>query len=429
MLFKHFSKKAAPKTVFTLLALGLFAVTCLCAILPVASMLLRRGSAGQTQSATMQKVDLAEAYPFAAPEQASPVASSSVTARLSSAVTTAEDLLQTYAGDRNLLSPFYYGVYGKTNRLLSRNIIENSEKNVFLSENGDLLFAERYQCDAQAMQSVAELYEWLDGRGTGFLYVLPASKSDDSIFSYPQGFSSGYAAASKEFLSFLSTHDIPVLSAKELLLAENPDFSDWFYRTDHHWNVQAGLFVADAIAARMEEFGFSADRSVFEADRYESLTYPGVMFGSIGQKVSLEYLKAEDLEVLYPRFETEFYLTIPSLGIERSGSFKDALIDLSAMEGSVYEGNAYLSFLHGNPPLIQITNRLCATGPRVLVLKDSKANIVNPYLACAVGQLDVIDPRGFRGSIRTYIEQTEPDLVIICASGPISGSNENWCLR
>ena len=50
---------------------------------------------------------------------------------------------------------------------------------------------------------------------------------------------------------------------------------------------------------------------------------------------------------------------------------------------------------------------------KILVVKDSFANSVAPFLALCVKQIDILDPRWFKGSIRSYIKKTQPDIVLV----------------
>ncbi len=71
----------------------------------------------------------------------------------------------------------------------------------------------------------------------------------------------------------------------------------------------------------------------------------------------------------------------------------------------------------GNYGYIKITNKLNANGKKVLLIKDSYANPVAPYLALSVSELEVVDPRYFEDemhmSITDHISQSNPDLVIM----------------
>ena len=50
---------------------------------------------------------------------------------------------------------------------------------------------------------------------------------------------------------------------------------------------------------------------------------------------------------------------------------------------------------------------------RVLIIKDSFANCVAPFVALEIEYTDVLDMRIFTGSTKTYIAQIRPDIVVV----------------
>lgn len=61
---------------------------------------------------------------------------------------------------------------------------------------------------------------------------------------------------------------------------------------------------------------------------------------------------------------------------------------------------------------MKIENLTNTNGLKVLILKDSKANVVASHLASSFQYLEIIDPRAIDFNIKDYIEQTNPDLVL-----------------
>ena len=47
------------------------------------------------------------------------------------------------------------------------------------------------------------------------------------------------------------------------------------------------------------------------------------------------------------------------------------------------------------------------------MLQDSFSWYLTSYLACDVGEIDIIYPEAFTGSIKKYIEKMQPDVVIM----------------
>ena len=446
ILSKKILIKLNEKTVFTIIVLAVVIVTCVCTISFSIFKYIDSHLQSAEQPDQIHAVDISyeTEFPFESEVKKTAISSpdpslaesnvsfiDSITDSINTYSTKFKDTIIEFSSEENIAAHPYYYLYGVVNRLLDRNVIENSESNVYRLEDGKLVYAKQCQSAKGAYSYFSDFADWLEERNTEFLYVLPVSIDDDSVIDFPPRLKTGYTEASKELLEFLGEHDIKYLDAKPMLLSKNADFYNWVYKTDHHWNVEAGITVADKIVEIMSnDFGFNVDKSVCDIVNYKSVTYEDALLGSLGRKVTLGYTDAEDLEILYPTFETDFHIEIPELSLDKTGTFDETLIDLKYLDLPYYLiDNAYGAFLYQDRAMIRITNQKCKNGVHALVIKQSKANVVNPYLACAVEQLDMIDPRYFKGSIRSFVEQTNPDLVIICSYGPSSDSDTNWQLK
>jgi hypothetical protein len=152
---------------------------------------------------------------------------------------------------------------------------------------------------------------------------------------------------------------------------------------------------------------------------YSRTTYQNAMFGSAGHAVTHFVEKSEDFSILFPAFETSFRLVIPDKEIDAEGTFEDIFIDYDGLQEAVGSGGgyAYEKILYGNRPLVQITNHDNENGPRVLMIRDSFSIAVSLYMAVGCSELDLIDTRpsngNFTGSVKTYMEQMQPDIVIV----------------
>ena len=68
---------------------------------------------------------------------------------------------------------------------------------------------------------------------------------------------------------------------------------------------------------------------------------------------------------------------------------------------------------YGDEGLIQIHNLDRTDGHRLLCLKISVADCMVPWLSTTAEYLDFIDLRLFQGSLREYIQETNPDTVAV----------------
>lgn len=383
-----------------------------------------------------QKIIFAEKYPFETADADSDLTPPTTkTAALFNnyldRATILTSYIEKYSGKNNIFSPFFFYMYGKTTTALGKKLTDDAEEPVIRLANGYLSYPYLYSQTPEEYAALLNFNEWLSGKNIPFLPVITANKSDDRHAVYPKGFPHGYAEKENEYTAFLADNGISYLNSREILLSENDDFFSWFYRTDHHWNVHAGFSVASAVAERLKtEFGLSVDTDILNRNRFSLVQYKKASLGSQGKKVTHGYIPPEDFEVYYPLFDTSFSLELPTLQLARTDSFENTLIDSGALKSRDYYLNkTYDAFLYEDAPLITIHNLQCKNDTRILMIKESNANVVDTYLAFSVEHLDIIDPRYFDGSIRTFIEKTRPDAVLTCTCPPVNGDSRMWDLR
>jgi len=308
-----------------------------------------------------------------------------------------------------LSSPFKSIQNGLSDYTYSGLFSNGSEMYVRLP-NGYLTECFEYCPSHEFYNNILDFSTWLEEMDIPFVSLITPDKSDDSITVFPKGVKHGYAQMLDEYKEFLDSNGLKYIESKQTLLAENDNFYSWFYKSDHHWNVHAGYTMARETAKYLNDvLSIATDTSAMDEDNFKLSVYPNCFLGSYGKKLGNAW--KEDIEVLYPTKETDFRVTIPGSGIDKTGSFENTLIDQNLLKPDTA---SFRAFLYGDYPLVHIENNNCQNGTRVLVIKFSFANALCPYLACSSQYLDMIDPRNFDGSIRSYIKQTKPDCVILC---------------
>ncbi len=311
--------------------------------------------------------------------------------------------------------------------LLSGDVLITDSEALIKLPNGYLAECFKYCPSTEAWNSILDFSDWLKSNDIPFVSLITPDKSDDSVTVFPEGVPHGYTQMMDEYKAFMDENDIDYVETKEWLLAENDDLYSWFYRTDHHWNVHAGFVTARKTAEYLTEtYSVPTDANALLDDNYELVSFPDSFLGSYGQTWTIA--RKEDMEVFYPTNESNYHIVIPGF-IDKSGSFSDTLIDQSCL--SINE-SSYNAFLYGARPLIFIENNTCMNGTRILIIKFSFANALCPYLADTVQYLDIIDiisPKNFDGSIRSFIEQTKPDAVLLCLGVAIEGYEDNLRLK
>lgn len=427
------AEKNALETLFVAVAFLLFASLGLSAVYSAV-----RSEREKKENGTVEfvRVSFAEAYPFDGVGTGEPIyfganKNASLLGSYVDKMTDAAEFTEKYSGKENILSLPFYDLFGKITKVLGKDMTDDAENPVIMLENGYLTYAYLYSETPEAYESFSDFNDWLKERNIPFLPVITAHKSDDRYAVFPEGFPHGYAKKEEEYVRYLEDNGFEFLNSREMLLKETDDFYSLFYRTDHHWNVRAGFSVASGIAEKMKNtFGLDVDTEILSRDNFECVTYKNAFLGSAGKKATHGYVSPEDFEVYYPVFDSSFSVEIPTLQIDKTGDFGDTLINSDVLKTDhYYTNNNYEAFLYGDSPLTRVRNLKCNNGVRALVIKESKADVVDTYLAFAVEYLDIIDPRHFDGSIRTFIEMTDPDVVLTCGCPPTFGDNDMWDIR
>lgn len=277
-----------------------------------------------------------------------------------------------------------------------------------------------------SIKSTILLKKYLDNNNIPFFYIQPAKKNCQFDKNLPFGINDYTNENIENLLSALQRNKVNVLDLRSSLHNEHLDHYSMFYKTDHHWANEAWLWAARKICYVLKnKYGYSVDQNKYERKKYNEKTYTRTMFGSFGHDVTRFYADPEDFSILSPKFETDFTLTIPDKRINTKGAFEEIFYDYSHLHEVNNEGGgyAYEAVLYGNRPLVQIKNNQKPDGPRILMIRDSFASGVAPFLALNCSELDLLDVRpgngNFNGSVRTYIERMKPDIVLMLASTPL----------
>jgi hypothetical protein len=200
---------------------------------------------------------------------------------------------------------------------------------------------------------------------------------------------------------------------RENIHKENLDHHSLFYKTDHHWKAETGLWAAGIIAQHLNENnGFTINLDTFHPEQYQYNIYKDWFLGSLGKKVTLVRTPPEDFTLIYPKFDTDISLKIPEIYIDARGNF-DVFIwpDMIKIK-DYYNRNPYGAY-YGDRQLITVHNNLLNDGKSVLLVKDSFVNVVAPFLSMGIEDLNILDLRHFNGSIKSYVKTNKPDVIVV----------------
>lgn len=293
-------------------------------------------------------------------------------------------------------------------------IVRSPFKTDYAVENTDM---------SQVLSNIVDFNEYLKNQGIDFMYVQSAVKEDiyDSQYVDEYGLTLESTLAN-ELVEGLDSLGIDVMDMRSIIHEDGLNCYDQFFVTDNHWNINMAFYAAGKIANRLnEDYGYNYDMSMYNLDNYDRVTYKDWLYGTVGRSVTLAKAGYDDIDIFYPKFETMLNIKIPNLNMDNTGTFEETMINpVPFLRRSTLYHGAFDAFAYSKPPLTEIANynATCNEDKKILVLRESFAGPVLPYLALGTGTLNAITPEGFTGSIKTYIEQMQPDMVIILYAAP-----------
>lgn len=309
--------------------------------------------------------------------------------------------------------------YGAMQKALGRALIDDVDPayEVLKLNNGYLTFKRTGTTDLTGLgEYLKNLKETSDKSGSELLYVKGASKETSSKellpYAYPYESSSNYDSVEKA----LRASGISVLDVNAAIEKEKLDKYSLFFKTDHHYTPQTGVWVSKVISKSINDnFGFKLDEDLLDISNFDIKTYNNSFLGSQGKRVGALYGGVDDFDVITPKFETKMSMLIESESYEAKGEFSETLLRQEyIISDNLLNKNStlYDTYMGGNHDLVQIENQSIPEGKTALLIMDSYGCVVAPYLSLVFEELDCIDIRSYTESVAEYIEETRPDIVI-----------------
>ena len=186
-----------------------------------------------------------------------------------------------------------------------------------------------------------------------------------------------------------------------------------FYRTDHHWTTLGAYY---GYAALMEALGRGGEVPEPETVRTRDLPVSNGFQGTLYSQSGIHWLEPDSIEF----WVEESGLTVTSW---RDGTPKEAgLYDYDYLG----KKDKYSAFLGGNQPLCVIQNP--EGEGKLLVIRDSYADSLAPFLALRFEEVHLLDPRYYRYSAAKYAEDKGLDAIAVVYSVPNFITDRNLVL-
>ncbi len=177
-----------------------------------------------------------------------------------------------------------------------------------------------------------------------------------------------------------------------------------YYKTDHHWTLY-GAFLA------YSEWISSIGKTPLNWEEFD--------VKDVKNFLGTYYSKGKPSVF---QFDTLSYIN-PSIV---SYSFANTTVDTLIDESKLSQFDKYSAFLYGNPGFAQIITNESEQPSKVLIIKDSYANSFIPFLTQHFDQIDIVDLRGYSGSIKSLVSSQDYDQILILSSFAQFSSDSNF---
>jgi len=276
-------------------------------------------------------------------------------------------------------------------------LFRNQRNGILIGRDGWLFEQASYLNGRTARENIAALSQIAARTDIPVtLMLVPMSSA-----VYPHRLPAGYRADDQgAFIASLygELRDVEAIDLLGALLVDGSG-DPLFFRTDHHWTL-AGAKAA--YGALRESWRLPDVKGPVTG-----LTLDG-HFGSYFARAPNPFARPDVFEVEYPA----------GVSLETEDGPKAGLYDAENIRA---KRNKYAELLYGNHGLITLNGT--AESGVLLVIKDSYANLLMPWLAQHYRRNVAIDPRYYAGDLRTWIEEEEGERIL-CVYGLTTWLND-----
>ena len=322
-------------------------------------------------------------------------------------------------------------LYGGVQRLSGRRVIQDmvAGNTVAKLSTGALNFVNlgtAGQVDQEAVgrraQATAELAAKLEVRGIHYLYIAAPQKIQRGAELLPRGLEESGNATCDAYLAELDRLGVDYLDLRPVF-ESNGIYSNWFFRTDHHWKPEAAFFAWQYLSGELDlRYGYETLSILTNPNNWSTRVLDDFFLGSQGKRVGSLYAGVDDFTIYTPKFDTNLTYTNSDGSFDRSGPFAQSVCFPERVEErDWFNGNPYTYYSGGDYAMATMVNHNNPKGPKVVLLRESFSCALAPFLALSCSELTTIDLRYFSGDLMDTIRELEPDLVLTLYTASSTG--------
>ena len=196
----------------------------------------------------------------------------------------------------------------------------------------------------------------------------------------------------KTIEQYYSALNMNCIDVYDTLMA-NKDKEELFYKLDHHWTMDGAYY---AYVRYCSEKGFvPVSRDEY---RVENI---GDFRGTIYSKLNYSGLeKGENMKIYNKDFD---------LSVNYDGKESNSIYNMEYAS----KKDKYSIFLDNINSFVEITNNGTSSDRSLVLVKDSYANSMVPFLVNHYKKIYVFDTRSYRGAVSDFVNENNVDDVLV----------------
>lgn len=169
-----------------------------------------------------------------------------------------------------------------------------------------------------------------------------------------------------------------------------------YYKTDHHWTTLGAYYAYEKLG---EQMGFTPKGKDF----YDVKRVTEGFYGTLYSKGGFRNIGSDSIELYMPKKGEQI-----DLKYYDNEKTDDSLYKMENLD----KKDKYTVFLDGNHSLIRI-NTSSDTGKKLLIIKDSYANSLVPFLTAHYSEIYMVDLRFYYDDINKLVKDNEINDALI----------------
>lgn len=301
---------------------------------------------------------------------------------------------ETYMTDQFIGKTFWAGLKTKA----EQTVLKQENNGVYFGKD-EMLLEIPTKIPAQLTKNIDAINQFQE-KNTAFPITFALAPT--SIDLYPENLppyaKTGMHTEIMKIISAELNQDIHLVDPFEKLKKEKK--APIYFRTDHHWTMLGAFYTYGEIA---REMGLNA----YQLDDFNTRQVSNTFYGTFYAKGNDHSIPPDTIDVFKLKKEMSYQVEADQKPL------LDGLYD----ERFLSKRDQYAYFLGGNHAKTIITSNV-KNGEKLLLIKDSYAHAIAPFLANHFEEIHMLDLRYYNASIQQYIDDHALTEALILYNSP-----------